>query len=71
MNAPLRRIVNREQVLVSGGYTDDGDYLGVPVYRTVEDLECGHRVNVKVDIYGETNAERRRCKECAGSGRVS
>lgn len=31
----------------------------------VEVLECGHWLNIKTDIYGETNAYRRRCWKCA------
>ena len=30
-----------------------------------EELECGHVVNRKSDIYGPTNAYRRRCSQCA------
>lgn len=29
-----------------------------------EELECGHVVPRKQDIYGATNAYRRRCKQC-------
>lgn len=30
-----------------------------------ERLECGHVINRKQDIYGPTNAYRRRCRKCA------
>jgi hypothetical protein len=29
-----------------------------------EEYECGHLALCKYDIYGETNAVRRRCKQC-------
>lgn len=29
-----------------------------------ERLECGHVLNRKQDIYGPTNADRRRCRFC-------
>jgi hypothetical protein len=32
---------------------------------TKELLECGHVAHPKKDIYGETNAVRRRCWKCA------
>lgn len=37
-----------------------------PIFTTiwVEVLECGHKQAVKTDIYGETNAVRRRCRKC-------
>lgn len=48
--APLRKIVREF----------NGDH-GVEK----EELECGHVVNRKHDIYGATNAYARRCKQCA------
>jgi len=30
----------------------------------VERLECGHVIARKQDIYGYTNAHRRRCRKC-------
>lgn len=30
----------------------------------VETLECGHKQNKLTDIYGPTNAYRRRCRRC-------
>jgi len=50
MAAPLRKIVD--------WHLDD---LG----RRIEVLECGHEQAQKQDIYGATNAERRRCRKCA------
>ncbi len=34
-------------------------------YSQMEELECGHTVRRKQDIYGYTNAYRRRCCWCA------
>lgn len=31
----------------------------------MERLECGHAQLRKSDIYGPTNAQRRRCRKCA------
>ena len=54
---PLRKIVgyeDREVPLASG-----------EVYvHQVEILECGHRQGMKQDHYGDTNAVRRRCRQC-------
>lgn len=30
----------------------------------VEHLDCGHTIHVPQDIYGHTNAEKRRCRLC-------
>lgn len=49
---PLRKIV---------GYAENPALNGVYNY---EILECGHRVKIKTDIHGETNAYRRRCRYC-------
>lgn len=47
---PLRKVI---------GYVDvDGNGW------IKEKLECGHIVGIKQDIYGATNAYRRRCKQC-------
>lgn len=46
--APLRRVVDWETL------------KGI----CVETLECGHKQHRKKDIYGETNAVRRRCRKC-------
>lgn len=45
---PLRKIV-------------DHRYLGD---RRMERLECGHEQFAVCDLMGETNAVRRRCREC-------
>lgn len=46
---PLRRIV-------SEGVNEHG--------VQTETLECGHTIHRKRDIYGHTNAYRRRCRHC-------
>lgn len=46
---PLRRIV-------SEGANEHG--------VATETLECGHTIRRKSDIYGPTNAYRRRCRHC-------
>jgi hypothetical protein len=51
---PLRRIVDRHM-----------NQYGA----TVEVLECGHEQREKQDIYGPTNAYRRRCRQCAKEAR--
>lgn len=53
---PLRKIVNS-----STEYEKRGMF-SYPRYY--EYLECGHRVIQKSDIYGPTNATRRRCRKC-------
>lgn len=53
---PLRKIIKSETV-----YEKKGMYSYPRFY---EWLECGHRVLQKTDIYGPTNAVRRRCREC-------
>lgn len=53
---PLRRVVARVTRPVSCGEIA----AGLPG----EQLECGHIVPVKTDFVGETNAVRRRCREC-------
>jgi len=47
--APLRTIVD-----------EHNDEHG----RIIETLECGHEQPRKNDIYGPTNALRRRCRRC-------
>ncbi len=49
---PLRRVV---------GHAPHPEYPSV----LQEVLECGHQQNPRTDIYGETNAARRRCRKCA------
>lgn len=51
---PLRTIVRT--------YSKPGP-LGHKVY-SYEVLECGHEQRQKTDIYGPTNAYRRRCRQC-------
>jgi len=55
---PLRRVV--ETVLVTTG--DGVDGLPVRVWR--ERLECGHLQGIKTDLFGQTTAARRRCRQC-------
>lgn len=58
MAAPLRKIVGREKRRI--GTT----WVGLPIEIEREVLECGHKVEPRKDIYGETNAYRRRCGWC-------
>jgi hypothetical protein len=51
---PLRKIV---------GYAGDKKYPAL----TYELLECGHKMLPRRDMFGETNAYRRRCRKCAVS----
>lgn len=48
--APLRRITDYFTPVTGG--------------RMIEVLECGHQQSRKEDIYGPTNAYRRRCHRC-------
>ena len=48
-HGPLRRVV-----------AEGANEHGVPT----ETLECGHTIRRKSDIYGPTNAYRRRCRHC-------
>ena len=63
---PLRKVISRttERYELPSGYV---------AYLECEVLECGHVIRIKQDIYGETNAYRRRCKQCADalSGRCA
>jgi hypothetical protein len=54
---PLRKIIGYRQVDVS--LTP-----GMPMFLQHEVYECGHTALAKHDIYGETNAVRRRCRKC-------
>lgn len=56
-NAPLRRIVRRFSETV-----ENAD--GVRVHLAREELSCGHVVAPRQDIYGPTDAIRRRCRRC-------
>jgi hypothetical protein len=51
---PLRKIV---------GYDGDEKYPAL-IYEL---LECGHKMLPRGDMFGETNAYRRRCRKCAFS----
>jgi len=55
--APLRKIVDRPMVSIG----NDGE---TEYFMRKELLECGHIVSPKQDIYGPTNAARRRCPQC-------
>jgi hypothetical protein len=54
---PLRRIIDRPMVSIG----NDGE---TEFFKQKELLECGHIQSPKQDIYGETNATRRRCFQC-------
>jgi hypothetical protein len=56
---PLRKVIGIESVQIS-----DGKYDGIKVFVNREKLECGHTIPIPSDIYGETNAYFRRCKQC-------
>lgn len=67
MKSPLRRVLGR---ISAPAGTDLLQRDSGPVSETeipYELLECGHIQLPKSDIYGETNAVRRRCRFC-GSG---
>ncbi len=51
---PLRRVL---------GVVEETMPSGVGLLR--ERLECGHVVPIREDIFGRTNAYRRRCRRCA------
>ena len=54
---PLRKVIDEFT-------THHQDTMGVKHQRYWERLECGHVVRVKTDMFGETNAYKRRCKQC-------
>ena len=61
---PLRKIV---EIVFEPMKDIHGNPLiihGDEMQQRRELLECGHKVRVKQDIYGETNATRRRCRQC-------
>lgn len=62
---PLRKIVGIEHVPLTDIHGNEyvNDFGETPQVRK-ERLECGHLINIKQDIYGETNAYRRRCRDC-------
>ncbi len=55
---PLRKIIERVVEYEKFGQST----MAHP--RFYEILECGHKVRQKTDIYGPTNAYRRRCRQC-------
>jgi hypothetical protein len=57
---PLRKVVSIDIVPSSQYFQKET----MPGETRVEKLECGHWQMPKRDIYGETNAYRRRCKKC-------
>ena len=63
---PLRKIVDYvwEPLRLADG-TIYKDQFGDELRFKKEKLECGHIVSIKKDIFGETNAARRRCRQCA------
>lgn len=52
-NGPLRKIVEYQEIQVGR--------IGTVIHEL---LECGHLVLPKQDIFGPTNAVRRRCRHC-------
>lgn len=54
---PLRKIVDRVPHTIAPG-----------VEVLYERLECGHEQRVVQDIYGDTFAVRRRCRQCQKMG---
>jgi hypothetical protein len=55
---PLRKIVGTV-----------GREIAPGVRVVYEQLECGHEQREKQDIYGPTNAYRRRCRQCPSIAR--
>lgn len=55
--APLRKVIGHIQI-------EAGEFRGEMLYYTHELLECFHHQPQKEDIYGPTNAARRRCLQC-------
>lgn len=51
---PLRKIIGHARLALTGTFT--------AIYEV---YECGHIRLPKMDIYGETNASRRRCYKCS------
>ena len=54
--APLRKIVRE--------FPEQKTYSRTTITIRMEELECGHTIRQKRDIYGPTNAYRRRCRFC-------
>lgn len=64
---PLRKIIEIVQVPLTDVRGQQLVIYGEPVFQRKELLECGHIVRIKEDIYGQTNAYRRRCAKCGGN----
>ena len=60
-NYPLRKVVGRQR-RVLGDTEIGGEMTEIAVMDEL--LECGHAVRPREDFFGETNAAKRRCKEC-------
>lgn len=61
LKAPLRKVVREYNEL---------HYIGHVEYAVeMEELECGHSIRRKSDIYGPTNADKRRCRLCVEEAR--
>lgn len=56
---PLRKIVGTRMVEI---LLADGKPSGVKSFTEV--LECGHTMRPREDFAGETNATKRRCRQC-------
>jgi hypothetical protein len=57
--APLRKIIRQGKRLVEKCRDSGQEIIG-----QLEVLECGHKAIPRSDIFGETNASRRRCRKC-------
>lgn len=60
---PLRRVLFTVPLAIEDpakAGAEGRDYVEVPH----EVYECGHAAVRKSDIYGQTNASRRRCRQC-------
>lgn len=55
--APLRKVIGTLKV-------EAGEFQGEMLYYTHELYECFHHEMPRSDMYGETNATRRRCRQC-------
>lgn len=70
MKAPLRLVLGR---ISAPAGTDLLQRDSGPVSETeipYELLECGHIQLPRSDIYGETNAARRRCRFCGSKAKI-
>jgi hypothetical protein len=61
----LRKIVGRKTGAELNKELGTSQYYATILY---EHLECGHYQPPVSDIYGETNAYRRRCRQCPKPG---